>query len=450
MSVETADIVVIGAGMSGLSAASRLTKPGTNKVVVLEARDRVGGRVWTAHMKGDTKLDIGGAWLQYPGENPVEPHLEGVKRLPTPPESIAVYVADEESGKAPEATPEQLSAIMAKIAEWREKAPKETPSEDVKALDVLPMLENDKILGSKEELEKNAALLMREITENYVASNIEDLSGVGLVEGATPPEQVILQEGFEVAANRLAEGLDIRLEHVIKKIEVVKPGALVQVTTDSGKVFEAPKVLVTVPLGVLKQKKIEFVPPLPKSKLDCIDRLGFGLLDKVCLKFPSVFWKKDAHFIVCLSEDRTLPKMFLNKAACNGKPILVAFHQGGIALENEKLDDKALAEKVMTLLRKMHGNDIPEPEEIVCTRWGSDPFSCGAYTAVSYIDAAEARERGLDYVGPFRYEDLKGLAEPIDKTLYFAGEASSDTPGLIHGAYNSGVRAAKEIQEDLA
>lgn len=284
--------------------------------------------------------------------------------------------------------------------------------------------------------------------ENYIASNLEQVSGRGLFELAQAPHQVILQEGFEVAVQRLSEGLHVKLNQAVTRVERKEDN--VEVTTASGDTWQAPKVLVTVPLGVLKKKTIEFIPPLPKSKLDCIERVGFGLLDKVVLRFPSVFWNKNAHFIMCLTSDRTLPKMFLNKAACNGKPVLVAFHQGKVGLENEGLTDAELAEKTMRCLRMMHGSDIPDPVEVVCTRWGLDPFSCGAYTTLLCVNPDEAQAKGLDNVGPTNANDTAGLRESIDKTLYFAGEHTSDEPGLIHGAYNSGIRAADEILQDLA
>lgn len=76
-------------------------------MVVLEGRNRLGGRVWTSHLDDDIHVDIGGAWLQYPDTNPVAKHLEGVQRLETPQTSMAVYLG-RDGETAPQASPEEI------------------------------------------------------------------------------------------------------------------------------------------------------------------------------------------------------------------------------------------------------------------------------------------------------------------------------------------------------
>lgn len=442
---EKADVLVIGAGMAGLSAANRLVDDNLNtklKVVVLEGRDRVGGRVNTASMGdgGSQKVDIGGMWLQHPSKNPVRRYLKGVEQLETPTSSIAIY---DEDGNEFDGT--KISKIQADMIKQAASSDRVVSMSDpaLKLLEVMPALGQDQIeagdVAKKNTDERLAAIMLRGMVENYTASSIEQLTGymanyIGVGGDFIPPQNV-LKEGFCVAYDALAEGLDVRLEHVVTRIEILDDGGNVKVTTKDGKLFEAQKVIVTLPLGVLKSGSVEFVPPLPERKQLAIKRIGFGLLNKVVLRFPSIFWKKDVHFLNCATPDRSEVSMFLNLSEI-GYPILVGFHQGLAALENEKLSDDDLKEKAMVVLRRMYGPTIPEPIEVVCTRWGTDPMSLGSYTAPHVL------EGGIDL------DDATVLAEPIGKSVYFAGEAVSKQPGLIHGAYNSGIRAAGDVERD--
>lgn len=438
---EKADVVVVGAGLSGLAAARRLIEGscGTDlKVIVLEGRDRVGGRAWTAHMgEGKNHVDIGGAWLQYPDRNPLAVYLPEVEQHYTPLESSLLYDALGEKATVLDSSEmEEANAICEKLLKDAAAKEADAPA-TATALDMLPILDEGTIESNPSKIERVAAIYLRMAIENYLASSVEQVTGFGLADLSHVPPQTILKEGFEVAVKNLAKGLDVRLKNVVTKIEVLGEGKGVQVSTEDGKVVLAQKAVVTLPLGVLKANKVAFVPPLPEAKQRAIRRIGFGVLNKVVLRFPKVFWPKDKTFLLCATPDRSLVSIFLNLAANVGEPILVGFHQGLASLENEKCTDAELAEKAMVCLRKMYGADIPSPDEVVCTRWGTDPFSLGSYTAPHVLDDNAADT-----------EDFEALAEPIGKNLYFCGETASKQQGLLHGAFNSGVRAAEEIIRD--
>lgn len=448
--VETADAIVVGAGMSGLSAASRLREAlcgtGGIKVVMLEGRNRVGGRTHTARMgkDKDKRVDVGGMWLQYPDENPVTTYLPGVEQFETPTDSVRFYTDDDNDnagggGVARELGADEMGEMAGIMERWRAaaRAAQVDAPADASAVDVVPNLGQEAI-ESASGMEKVAAMVMRSTTENYLASSAEEITGIGVWEDGLVPPQNILRDGFEVAYNKLAEGVDVRLSHAVNKIEVKGGGGKgVRITTECGKVLEATMAIVTLPLGVLKAGTVEFVPPLPEKKRRAIRRIGFGVLDKVALRFEETFWPADKDFLVYATEDRSLVSVFLNFAASLGDPILVGFHQGQAALENEKLSDNELAEKAMVCLRRMYGDDIPDPEEVHCTRWGTDRFSMGAYTAPSIRDDDSSM-----------LEDLVEMAKPVGTDLYFAGETTALQVGLIHGAYNSGIRAAEEAIRD--
>ena len=204
----------------------------------------------------------------------------------------------------------------------------------------------------------------------------------------------------------------------------------IKVITDK-KHYEADKVIVTVPLGILKKETIKFHPSLPDHKKQAIDNLGMGVLDKIVLKFPRAFWPQDKRVITYFSENYSGIYWFHNFYAHFSSPILIGFIGGDAARELEKRDNKSILQEVMELLQKLFGHSIPNPLDYFITRWANDPFAYGSY---SYIPLGAS---GRDY-------DL--LAEPIEDKVFFAGEATDKHFfATTHGAYFSGIRAAERI-----
>jgi monoamine oxidase len=240
----------------------------------------------------------------------------------------------------------------------------------------------------------------------------------------------LLPGGYESIVLGLARGLDVRLGQTVRRVE--HDESRVKVTTDRGQ-YSADHAIVTVPLGVLKRGSIEFVPALPQSKRQAIGALGMGLVNKVAVRFPTVFWDTDRHILGRIAEERGAWTCFLNLALYTGKPILVAFTAGGFARRLEKLTDEQTVVELMKALRSMFGSSIPEPEAAKLTRWASDPFAGGSY---SFTPPGAS---GKDYAV---------LGEPVGKRLYFAGEATNrDYPATVHGAFLSGERAARTLIE---
>ncbi|MDP1546231.1 MAG: FAD-dependent oxidoreductase, partial [Anaerolineales bacterium] len=115
-----------------------------------------------------------------------------------------------------------------------------------------------------------------------------------------------------------------------------------------------------------------------------------------------------------------------------GEPVLMAFHGGEQGFALEDLSDDEIRAGAMKTLRVMFGDGIPEPEGMLVTRWGKDPFAFGAYS----------------HIPPFASgDDYDALFAPVDDVLYFAGEATSRKyPGTVHGAYLTGVAVAEKMQ----
>ncbi|KZZ87584.1 anon-37Cs-like protein [Ascosphaera apis ARSEF 7405] len=249
----------------------------------------------------------------------------------------------------------------------------------------------------------------------------------------------------------LPSKLDLRTNKAIKEVHYDPKSADGKGTIicEDGEVVHANKILITVPLGVLKDQSIKFVPPLPDWKQNAINRLGYGTMNKVILVFEKPFWDVN-HDIFGILQDSVVKdslsqsdyatnrgKFFLiwNCIKTSGLPVLIALMAGDTAYQAEKSSDAVILSEVMSSLRNVFKNvAVPDPVETIITRWGLDRFARGTYSHVA------AGSLPGDY-------DL--IAKPVGN-LFFAGEATCGThPATVHGAYISGLRAASEIVESV-
>ncbi|MCJ1330948.1 hypothetical protein MMC10_007635 [Thelotrema lepadinum] len=246
--------------------------------------------------------------------------------------------------------------------------------------------------------------------------------------------------------------LDVRTRMIVSRIEYDVTGSgsqTAKVICDSGEVLEADQVVLTTPLGVLKDHSITFEPQLPEWKESSIERLGFGLLNKVILVYDKPFWDVDQDMIGLLrdteqpgsldhqdySTNRGRFYLFWNCMKTSGRPVLISLMAGDAAFQAEELSDGQIIGEVTQQLTSMYRNKmVPLPVEAIVTRWGKDKFARGTYS----------------YVGPEgRSEDYDAMAKRLGN-LHFAGEATCGThPATVHGAYISGLRAASEIIDDM-
>jgi monoamine oxidase len=165
--------------------------------------------------------------------------------------------------------------------------------------------------------------------------------------------------------------------------------------------------------------------------MTAINNLGMGLLNKVYLRFPQVFWDEQSDLLDYIAQNRGEWAEWLNIYKYTGKPILLGFNAATYARQIEPLSDEMMVAAAMKTLRTIHGPSIPEPEAWLITRWASDPLAGGSY---SYLPPGAS---------PDDYDDL---AEPVADRLFFAGEATSrEYAATVHGAYLSGLAAAERI-----
>ena len=258
-------------------------------------------------------------------------------------------------------------------------------------------------------------------------------------DGEFPGDDVIMTQGYQQITDSLSQGLDIRLNTTVSSIDWSK--STIVIRANDGTVYSAARVIVTLPLGVLKAGKVKFTPNLPATHTAAISRLGVGLLNKLYLKFPSIFWDNSVQLLGYMADTTSgaaLRGAWAEWYCFNrytGQNVLLGFNAGSYAGTVEAMTDQATVADAMKVLRNIYGARIPDPSGYLLTRWGKNPYSLGAYSNIA------PGASGADY---------DTLAKPVSKRLYFAGEHTHRTyPSTVHGAYLSGTRAATSVIADM-
>jgi monoamine oxidase len=394
--LREADVLVLGAGISGLAAARTLIDSGLS-VIILEARDRIGGRMWTDNSLG-LPLDIGASWIHGTKGNPISKLAKeyGVKTVATDEENGIVYNAD-----GSEMSDSEVSAIESLFESIYEEVAQLQDSTD----DDMPLQQAfDQVIADRDLSTDELNKLQFVSQGNFALELGADPDHLSLREWDQDEEfggdEVIFPGGYNQITDGLANGLDIRLGEKVSAISYAADG--VDVETSSG-LFSAGKAIVTFPLGVLKQAAVKFDPPLPESKQSAIDRLDMGVLNKVYLKFSKIFWDEKFEGISYVGEEIGEWCDWLNFVPYIDEPVLMAFHGGAKGYAIEELSDDEIIAGAMKTLRVIYGDGIPEPEGFLITRWGKDPFAFGSYS----------------HIPPFASgDDYDTLFEPVDDVLY--------------------------------
>ncbi|QEN13230.1 flavin monoamine oxidase family protein [Mycolicibacterium sp. ELW1] len=403
-------IVVIGAGFSGLAAARKLTDAGL-RVTVLEARDRIGGRTRTDTSLG-VPIDIGASWIHGTESNPLTKLARdvGATTVPTDFEDFVLLEDHRLVGK---------EAAAASAEDWHRIARElDDRSGDASATESVA----DGLIGIAN---LDDPLVAWNVTSRIAGEYAADPAQMSLrwlgSEGQFAGPDVILPGGYTQLSQYLAKGLDIRLGTEVTRI--AHGGDQVRIDTAQGTVT-ADRVIVTVPLGVLKAGAIAFDPPLPDAKLGAIKRLGFGLLNKVVVAFDAPFWPESTPMIGLVGDNQPVTDL-VNGLVFAGKPLLVGLRGGQAAWSRESMSDSDAVKELITAI------DAPNPAGSIVTKWGTDRYARGSYSFIAVGSSPD---------------DMHALGEPVGGRLMFAGEATDpEWFGTVHGAYLSGLREADRV-----
>lgn len=417
-------IAVIGAGLAGLSAARDLAQQGAS-VVVLEARERIGGRIFTSRLWQGMPMDLGASWIHGVKGNPLSALADeaGAARLATSYESSVAYDAggrqiDDERG---------LRKALGVLEAARKRA--EGQERDI-ALAAAVQASSGWAAASEVE---------RRMIRHAVNSTVEQEYGGDWSEVSSwsyddskefSGGDVLFPGGFDQITAFLAQGLDIRLGQVVQAIDRTAGG--VRITLAGGETVEADRAVVTLPLGVLRSGHVKFGSRFAESRQAAIDTLRMGLLNKCWLRFDSIAWPDEVDWIEWIGPEDGVWAEWVSLAHSAKLPVLLGFNAGTQARQMEELDDAATLASAHEALKKIFGTRFPAPREAQVTRWSRDPFSLGSYSfnAVGVTPQTRRDLAGSDWEG----------------RLFFAGEAASAYHfGTAHGAVLSGRAAAAEI-----
>jgi monoamine oxidase len=416
----TSDIVVIGAGAAGIAAARILHSAGRD-VTILEARDRVGGRVWTTFDLATFPVELGAEYVH--GE-----HVATWRWL----EELGLDSFDDRrddeawwafaDGKLLD--PQGFAALMPShpfddlweaASAWGS-----APATMETALRLWAQKNRAPQLETAWGLWNTAACISG-------ATDLDQLGSDGLQEATYAGDgntNFRVRSGYGSIFERTASLLEIRLSTPVTRVEWGARGAIVH----SGSLaFACEHVVITLPLGVLKAGVIHFDPPLPQWKLAAVERLGVGHVDKVILVFDAPFWPKDmgALFTDLDTQSWIVPGWGRVEHA----PVLRAL-MGGRAAERFEASVDPVAKAVRELEAVFQVELAGRLREGRFINWGNDPWSRMGY---SFVPMGGAGLRAA-------------LSEPIGRTLHFAGEATHVVrPCSVHGAIESGERAVAEL-----
>jgi monoamine oxidase len=422
-------VVVVGAGIAGLAAASRLRRAGI-EYVVLEARDRVGGRLHTIDLAG-TPVDLGGSWIHHPIGNPMSSLCAeyGIARDPGDPIPSLTAYDKVERRRLDRAEVETLFREVFDAFEQTFDTLRDQLPPDAMAHDAIEAFIAERGLVGAEARRARQGLLAEFEADAGDSIDNQALAGFGYEEqyggdlfGDLP------RNGYRSVIEALAAGLDVTLNAEAVAVRVDADG--IRVTCADGTVEAGSHAIVTVPLGVLKRGSPRFEPPLPEPMQAAVAALGFGRYEKIALRFESAFWRADGitHLMVFPSEDTEPALWVFDLDAFGAGPVLCAhlFH----SLTPHALDGtptEAVAWFV-EILAEVVGHPVPEPMATVVTGWAHDPFSYGAYTHYA---------PGVDE------SVFESLGQPAHGRLLLAGEhTEGERTGYADGAYSTGLRAA--------
>ncbi len=400
------DVAIVGAGAAGIAAGRRLVAAG-RRIVLLEARQRVGGRAVVDQSLG-VPADMGAAWLHFANANA----WTGLA------ERFGFTVIRREPGWGPSAHvgsqapsgPEQAAVIAGYERYQRLIEAAAEAGRDVAVSDVLPQ--------DDFRARFDAVMTWAVGVESSQASTVD------FCRYADSEHDWAVREGLGAVVAAAARDLPIRLGAQVSAIDW--GGDTVRIETTSGRV-EAASAIVTVPPTVLARGAIGFTPALPPEMQQACENLPLGVANKVFFRIREGRFASGGtrHFIGSAQTSRTCSWT----ANVADQPLLMAFLGGELSRELEERGE--LADFAREELRHVFGAEVlNELGPALSTAWGGDPWSRGSYSAAR----------------PGHAGSREVLGTRVSARLRFAGEACSVRHyGTLHGAWASGTQAAEQL-----
>ena len=454
--IVTYDAVIVGAGWSGLRAAQILSDAGAS-VLVLDANDYIGGRARQLMNNDDLPpTDLGCEWLYTDNTMLSELKNSGLIDYSIENDPMDTIQLDSELYYSQTINADG-SVGLAEVLDDVDKLKSSLWGDfmsfvkdilkggDISYADALDQFfeGNDDYANEDEQLLN----LVLDMGENENAGETTDISMAEtpfwFMEGCSFEAYYLSvpNVGFGNTAVSFANRIkaDIKLNSKVVGINYGDDSVLLSYNDESGtaKKVEARAALITASLGALKAKTITFTPPLPDSKQDAIDNMGFGLLNKAVLYWDSndaIVWPDTYWFELVTPDDASsgLWTTWYNPSKLKGRPCLVGWIGGDEAVDMEEWSDEDALDQVMRNLRSMFPA-ISQPDHVFFTRWGKEEHVRGSYS--------------FNKVGRKFATDAANLKETIDNKVWFAGEATNldELHATTVGAWETGEEAAGDM-----
>ncbi|KAI3864343.1 hypothetical protein MKX03_026916 [Papaver bracteatum] len=429
-------VIIIGAGISGISAAKVLAENGVNDMVILEASDRIGGRIRKEDF-GDISIEIGAGWVAGVGgktSNPVwELANQSSLRTCFSDYSNARYNIYDQSGKI---IPSELATAS------YDKAVNS-------AIQVLKDQEEANLGNAISEIPSSPKtpidLAIDFVLHDFEMAEVEPISTY--VEYGDEEFLVADERGYEFLVYKMAESFlstcqgkiadnRLQLNKVVREI-IQGSSNGITVKAEDGCVYKAQYVILSVSVGVLQSDLITFHPPLPEWKTEAIMKCEVIVYTKIFLKFPYKFWSCEhgKEFFLYAHENRGYYTFWQHmENAYPGSNILVVTLTNEESKRVESQSDMATLKEVMAVLRNMFGFDIPTATQIFVPRWWNNRFQRGSYS---------------DYPILSKHQDFVHIKAPVGH-IFFTGEHTSEKfNGYVHGGYLSGIEISKMLLDEM-
>ena len=402
------DVAIIGAGVAGLTAARALMAAGKS-VVVIEARERIGGRTFTDPTTFGFAFDHGAQWIEAGKTNPAMAIVrEAAAKATVDRAEQAVFLAGKELSKADHARFEKIAENATRKIE--------------EALKKLPDVVVGKLLVPQDPLERLAYAMMGPLEQGVENS---ELSALDFTRQPEAEPQYAIAGGMGAMITRWGAKVPVKLG--ARMVRVDSTGAQVLIETTAGQV-RANAAIVTLPTGVLATGKIGFSPQLSAARREAIAQLPMASFNKVALLFSRRVIDAPAALNVTGLTGKDLAFDSIVRPA--GREAALVFVGGALAHALEEEGGRAAVTFAVSALAEIYGNDLRGAvAKSHATQWGKDPYATGSWSVAR----------------PGHADKRLVVAEPHHDRVFFAGEATDPVWATrVGGAYASGLRAAKE------